>query len=97
MNHKKINKPILVYDITALPHKVDCGLTAQKAYKFSSINQAEKELKIHHSFIKKHLENGSVYIGRNGRKLQATLWTYLLKILLPNLLLFKRPLTIIIL
>jgi len=40
----------------------------KQKYLFKSINQAEKELKIHHTFISKHLEKGTIYKGKNGRK-----------------------------
>ena len=60
------NKSIIVHDLSetslSLPTKV---------YSFISVNQAEKELKIHHSFIKKHLEKGIIYIGQDGRKLRC--------------------------
>ena len=39
-----------------------------KVYSFVSVNEAEKELQIHHDLIKKHLEKGTIYVGQDGRK-----------------------------
>ena len=57
------NKSIIVHDLSETS-----SLHSTKVYSFVSVNQAEKELKIHHNFIKKHLESGTIYIGQDGRK-----------------------------
>lgn len=68
------NKSIIVHDLTETSSSLStsfdvCTCTSStKVYYFISVNQAEKELKIHHNFIKKHLEKGTVYIGQDGRK-----------------------------
>lgn len=59
------NKSIIVHDLSETSL-----LLPTKIYSFISVNQAEKELKIHHNFIKKHLEKGTIYIGQDGRKLR---------------------------
>ena len=57
------NKSIIAYDLSETS-----SLLPTKVYSFISINQAEKELKIHHNFIKKHFDKGTIYIGKDGRK-----------------------------
>lgn len=68
------NKSIIVHDLTetssflSTSAYVSTCTHTTKVYSFISVNQAEKELKIHHNFIKKHLEKGTIYIGQDGRK-----------------------------
>lgn len=72
-NKPILNKTLLVYDLSnesvILSEVKDTNsILNTKVYTFSSINQAEKELKIHHTFISKHLNKGTVYKGQDGRK-----------------------------
>ena len=51
-----------------MTHGESFSFSPAKVYSFVSVNEAEKELQIHHDLIKKHLEKGTIYVGQDGRK-----------------------------
>ena len=69
------NKTIKVYelnkehlDLVKEEEMNRASIKYKQIYLFKSINQAEKELNIHHTFISKHLLKGTIYKGQDGRK-----------------------------
>lgn len=73
--HPIQNKSILAYELSnedvniITEEKLNIHYKKyKKIYLFKSINQAERELNIHHTFISKHLDKGTIYKGQDGRK-----------------------------